>query len=399
MGTSARSTLLVALMLGATACGGKKRARQEAEPIVTTSFDAAVAETAGASTSRARPETSARYSKALHRGRSLGDKGDYAGAMAAFREALEELPGEARALSELGWVAFKYGDLEAAEVASTASIAAADPTRQPMVRAASLYNRGRINEERGDTTGALEDYRESLALRPHDVVEQRLSTLSGQVVQALAPRPLAGPFATLADACKTFGLAQPAGGCTAPTVKGPNELADPEPPYLEVRIIGENPGGYEPTDSYDTCRLAIRLASGWFVSEGASCTVYEWGDAAVRELSWQPADAGGVRVALWRHEYSDSTRGYDRDGRRYQTRVTTEVARYCGVGPSGVPSCTPGIPLRVEEAGDFTYSELVPYELVATLGKGGALTITQRGVTTLDRDARGLLGRRTLTFP
>lgn len=400
MGAGSRATvaLLLALALGAAGCG-KKRERPTPAASAAVSFDAAATRTVSPAESTARPETSARYSRALHRGRSLGEKGDNAGAMAAFREALEELPNDARALSELGWVAFRSGDLEAAEAATTASIDAADPIRHPKLRAASLYNRGRIAEERGDTARALEAYRESLSLRPHDVVEQRLSTLTGQVVQALAPRPLAGPFASLDDACKTFALEPIVGGCTKPTVEGPSVLAEPAPPYVQVRIIGENPNAYEADDSYDTCRLAIRVAVGWFVSDGVSCMVHEWATATIRELSWQPAAAGDAPVILWRHEHSETSRGFDRNGERYRTTVTTEVARYCGVGSSGVPSCTPGIPLRVIESGDFAYSDVVPYELTASLGKGGALAIGQSGGATLDRDARTLLGRRTLVFP
>jgi hypothetical protein len=240
----------------------------------------------------------------------------------------------------------------------------------------------------------MESYRASLALRPHDVVEARLARLGGPAVETLAPQPMSGPFATIAEACKTFPFHQPDWTCAAPRVDGPIELPAPRSPYLEARLIGESAPAADQVESYDTCRLAIRVAAGWFVSDGVSCEASKWGRSAVRALEWQ---AGGA-VILWRHEYAAGDRGTDRDGKRYRTFVTTEVVRYCGVGSSGVPSCTPRIPVRVSEEGDFAYSDVVPYELAATLGDDGVLSISARSAQ-LDRDAQALLGSRALAFP
>src|SRR5689334_12066582 len=83
------------------------------------------------------PEARKRYREALARGRAASKKGDHAAAVAAFDEALAAAPGDPRALSELGWAAFRAGDLARALRATQESIAGA---QDPSVRAASLYN-------------------------------------------------------------------------------------------------------------------------------------------------------------------------------------------------------------------------------------------------------------------
>jgi tetratricopeptide (TPR) repeat protein len=129
----------------------------------------------------------ARHAQALARGRELDRAGDHAGALAAFRDAVAAMPGDPVALSELSWAAFQTGDLELARDAGEKSVAGA---HEPKLKAASLYNLGRISEERGEAARAQALYRESLALRPNRAVRQRLLRL-GKPDQLVAV-PLGG---------------------------------------------------------------------------------------------------------------------------------------------------------------------------------------------------------------
>jgi hypothetical protein len=343
---------------------------------------------------RARPAKSKAYAVALQRGRKLAAAGDYPAAIAALQRALAAVPDDARALSELGWVAFKHGDLALADDATERSIAAA---REPRLRAASLYNRGRIAEARGDRDRAADAYRASLELRPNETVAARLEGLGGEVAQALAPRPLDGPYPTIAAACAALPFYEKGWSCAAPAIDGPNQLAEPGPPYLAVRIVGENPGAYSGGESWDNCRIAIRVAAGWYLGEPITCEQYAW--AKSRVISLDRAGGGDDRapVVVWKHEHRAGDRGVDRDGARYQTWVTYRWAIYCGVGPSKVPSCTPRLPLSISEQGDHAYSEVVPHQLDAELAAGGVLRVTAR--SKVAADLRPLLGERRLAFP
>jgi len=128
-----RTVVLVALL--AAGCGKSHHRKAAPAPDDARAPAAAVVPDDAAPSSRTRRETTRAYARALHRGRKLADAGNYDGAIAAFREALAALPGDARALSELGWVAFKKGDLALADDATEKSIAAATDGK---LRAASL---------------------------------------------------------------------------------------------------------------------------------------------------------------------------------------------------------------------------------------------------------------------
>lgn len=114
----------------------------------------------------------------LAKGRKEVKSGKFADGMASFEKALEIDPNNARALSELGWAAFKNKDLERAESATRASIR---NSRENSVSGASLYNLGRIHEERGENDQAATAYTRSLEVRPgNKIVAQRLADLKAK---------------------------------------------------------------------------------------------------------------------------------------------------------------------------------------------------------------------------
>lgn len=378
-------------MFALLGCG--KRAHEPAAAVDDAAVSTAAAPDAAAPRTRAQPEKSMGYRQALARGRKAGAARDYAAAMASFEAALVAVPGDARALSELGWVAFLAGELEHAERATEASIAAAV---DPKLRAASLYNRGRIAEAGGDNPRAIEAYQSSLALRPNDTVQARLATLGGAVRKALAPVAAGGPYPDLATACAALPFFEPRWTCGAPVLEGPTRL-EARGPLLEVRVIGEAAVTDAAGESFDSCRLALRTARGWFLSAATSCEAHAWARSKVRELAWAGADAAGGPVVAWTLEHATGDRGFDRDGARYQTWVTRVWRTFCGVSEAGVPACTPALLVSTREDGDYAHSDVVPYELEVALGAGGVLTVKPASAR-IDDGARPLLGRHVLTF-
>ena len=114
----------------------------------------------------------------LAKGRKEVKSGKFADGVASFEKALEIDPNNARALSELGWAAFKNKDLDRAETATRASIR---NSRQNSVSGASLYNLGRIHEERGENDQAATAYKRSLEVRPgNKIVAKRLADLEAK---------------------------------------------------------------------------------------------------------------------------------------------------------------------------------------------------------------------------
>lgn len=159
-------------------CGCKdKSTRETVERPVTRSVDAGGKDAGHAVVDEPRysPEESARYRRHLRLGRAHADQGRYGEAVREFDRALDVRPADARALSELGWAAFQAGDWRRAHSANQESVRVA---KNPAIRAASLYNLGRLAEALGDRQEAAEHYRASLALRPSDAVDKRLSGLA-----------------------------------------------------------------------------------------------------------------------------------------------------------------------------------------------------------------------------
>lgn len=121
---------------------------------------------------------SSTFRELLGKGRAQVKSGKYKEGVATFEKALEIDPNNARALSELGWAAFKGEDLERAETATRASIR---NSRDSNISGASLYNLGRIHEKRGENDQAATAYERSLQVRPgNKIVTKRLADLKGQ---------------------------------------------------------------------------------------------------------------------------------------------------------------------------------------------------------------------------
>jgi tetratricopeptide (TPR) repeat protein len=122
----------------------------------------------------------------LRAGRKHANAKEWGPAVTEFEAALQVGPGDPVTLSELGWAAFSAGDVaRAKKVNADALRVAADPK----LKAAILYNMGRVAESENDTKTAAADYQQSVALRPSAAVSERLAKL-GQAPAPETKRPL-----------------------------------------------------------------------------------------------------------------------------------------------------------------------------------------------------------------
>ncbi|RYE84183.1 MAG: tetratricopeptide repeat protein, partial [Myxococcales bacterium] len=91
--------------------------------------------------------TAKRYIEALAQGRVKTRKKDFAGAVAAFDQALEASPHDARALAERGFARLQTGDLDGAERDMHAAL---DRTPDRAVLSATTYNLALVADKRGN---------------------------------------------------------------------------------------------------------------------------------------------------------------------------------------------------------------------------------------------------------
>jgi tetratricopeptide (TPR) repeat protein len=306
------------------------------------------------------------YDGALARGQAAAGRGDPAGAIAAFEEALASRPGDGRAQLELGWAAFRAGDLDRAEEATRRALEASTDRQ---IEAPSRYNLGRILEQRGDRAAAAAEYRRSLALRANSAVRARLEAITARVAgNPLEPRRLEGPFESLAAFCVGLGEGERCAPPAAGEIDGP--LRAPASGALrEVAIFVARAD--DGVDEHAAAYLGLRTAAGWFVSPALFATD-DSGRGAMRTLAF----AGGVlRVAA---EQTIATR--DDLGQRWSDRE--ERLLLCGVGPSGIPRCTPPLVTARSVARADAAAADAPAATVR-LGDG---TVAIHGATLLEGD-------------
>jgi tetratricopeptide (TPR) repeat protein len=136
-------------------------------------------------------EIRAEYKKQLSAGRKAAKAAKWSEAIAAFEAALVAIPGDDRALGELSWAAFSAGDFAKARTSGKASVLG---STDPKIKAASLYNLGRVEEADGKLPAAAVLYKQSLALRDNKIVKARLDALGKDVPLADEPLPCAKPM-------------------------------------------------------------------------------------------------------------------------------------------------------------------------------------------------------------
>jgi hypothetical protein len=312
----------------------------------------------GGLTLDAAPAGGASYRAALERGRRRVRAKDWRGGVAAFDEALAARPGDARALSELGWAAFRAGDLErAAQASHDASTAAGASVR---VRAAALYNLGRVDEARGDKDGAAEAYRASLQLHGSRAVKRHLRAIvkagahagsgssaapdtDGADVAAAsgsddAGAGMVGPFATIDAYCDAQVAASDddasddASGRLCAGGSGLAAGVDHASGPPEVKVVGVR-GELDDV----TCLLALHAHDGWYLWDGIPCATStaagtDWAAAIALDT---PAPGRLVARFAIGVAVRDSARGH---------HACQEVAVACVVDGAR-PSCSAAAPI------------------------------------------------------
>ncbi|MCE9571712.1 MAG: tetratricopeptide repeat protein [Deltaproteobacteria bacterium] len=327
------------------ACGGDRSPPPPPAPTTIASIDAG-----DAGASDAAPPS---YRVALQRGRALAQAGDWRRAIDAFEGAVAADPDDARARSELGWAALHAGDLTLAAQASEAASARA--TGQ--VKAAALYNLGRVHEARGDRAAAAGAYRASLALRASKTVATRLAELeAGGAVAPVVVAPVAvapvvvAPAAPRADAAARFADVraycaaiaasddEDAGAVTCvepvPLAAGVDRIALTGP-IRAVRVLGVL-GDLDDV----TCALWFDTGAGGRVAGEVPCRTTtavgtDW--AAVTALESPAPGRVIARFAL-------GTALRDADDPRAPRFACQEIVLACRVDDGGA-RCTPAAPI------------------------------------------------------
>ena len=285
------------------------------------------------------PEKRREYAARLRAGRAHAKAKRWGEAVSEFEAALALVPMDDRALSELGWAAFQAGDQVKAEKANADSVRVSS---QPELKAASLYNLGRVAEARGDVDRAAALYADSLVLRPNRTVVKRLVALGRQ-----APRR--DPFSPVAEETP----------CTAP-VAGPDLVCTclkKIEAYEEDFAIECTIGSVGSADDLRMASVTRGLGShsfylahegpkGWSVI-GSLGDLYEGGVGGVlnerEEVKAEEKTIAGVRVLWyeWRETGHDSDMGIDEE----ETHEDVTVALAVLGGDKGEPSVRMHIPL------------------------------------------------------
>lgn len=334
-----RAALLASITLALLAGCGKKAEPPAAgsgtgsgsSPPATTA-DAAVAAPDAAAAARptkqaptAIPkEVRAEYKKRLAAGRKASKAARWPEAITELEAALTAIPGDDRALAELSWAALSSGDAEKARKSARQAVLV---TTDPKLKAAALYNLGRA-EEPTDAAKAAALYKESIALRPNKIVEQRLADLAGKVTFTPDPLPCTTPGPEAA-VCK----------CLNDTV------TDLEP---DVRACDLSPTGlpdfktatYKLTDlGEEQVALVARSSQGWSVvalleyvyNPGAFGIFEEW-----KLESATDEQVGGHSLARFvvQKERQDSDMGIDEVENESTTTLVVCVRDMGGEAPT-----------------------------------------------------------------
>ena len=195
--------LLSLALLAVIACGKKSSPPAAGSgtappPAAVVDAGAAVDAAAKAAGKAAKPKAApvtraarAEYKAKLSAGRKLAKAAKWPEAIAAFEAALVAIPGDERALGELSFAAMSAGDHAKDRAAGRQAVLT---TTDAKLKAAALYNLGRVEEQAAAPAKAAALYRESLALRPNKTVEQRLAGLGTAITDAPTPLACATPM-------------------------------------------------------------------------------------------------------------------------------------------------------------------------------------------------------------
>lgn len=265
------------------------------------------------------PEARRSYAKHLATGRALAAEKKWGEASTELEKALVDVPGDARALTELSWAQLQAGDVPKARKTSKKAVQRA---RDPKTKASALYNLGRAEEASGKRDDAAKHYAASLKLRPNDTVQKQLDALvkpaspsaSASAQPAEAPLPCTASQ-QLDEVTTCIGkAARVADDDDAVDTRAP-ELLPAEGDMLalgkRVRLVRTNTTRFE-----DELFLVASSMRGWSVVARLGGTYNPGAFGINEELTVAKAEVRRVKGAsvLWLetlHGRSDSDMGVD----------------------------------------------------------------------------------------
>ncbi len=206
------------------------------------------------------------FKVALTKGRQLVQKGEFPEAISSLEHALDLVPSEPRALSELAWATYHVGDLQRAREQCKQAIAASVTSKH---KAAALYTLGRIEEARGELAAARVAYQNSLALRPRKQVKERIESLGTLRKPATeASMSVLGPFAQIREFCSHYA----ADSILSKTYPG-KVACDPRPRLVLREPVGEILSSLvfemrvsQVKNPAKAIQLALQTEEGWYVA-------------------------------------------------------------------------------------------------------------------------------------
>ncbi|MBK9036347.1 MAG: hypothetical protein IPL61_34720 [Myxococcales bacterium] len=350
-----KRSLALIIPLALVACGKKSSSPAAGSgsgsgsgsaPPTAAAIDAGAAAGAAAATPGAAPRTKpapltkavrAEYRKRLQAGRTLAKAAKWPEAIAELEAALVAIPGDDRALSELSFAAMSSGDADKARAAGRQAVLVAT---EPKIKAAALYNLGRVEEAKAPAKAAAL-YKESLALRPNKTVEKRLADLASR-----------GGMTDAAPVCATAMPEAALCGCLHATVADMFEAGDDARCTIEATSVdgwktvtyGTAPMGE------DSVVVAAKVGTGWAVVASLAY-VYNPGAFGINE-EWTldkvaEETLGGRTIVRFEStkQRSDSDMGID----EIESETTKNLVVCVRDPKGGAPSC----PLDVDT--DYTY--------------------------------------------
>lgn len=237
-----RAGLLGGVLLGVSgeAAGAATSAGPAVVPAVAPAAAKGVAPAAGGGKAVKAPpskEVLQQYVAALKAGRQADGKGQLAEARLQFAAAVALLPEGGAAQSELGWVAYRLKDLAAAEQATRAAVRHSE---RPSLRAASLYNLGRILTDQGKKAEAGQAYKEAWELGRSPVTLAAWKALDPVAAGAAWPsvQALTGPVALAGTTPEALKQA----ACRALLTEVVKKQTDADRPLTLERLSGKDDG-------------------------------------------------------------------------------------------------------------------------------------------------------------
>ena len=288
------------------------------------------------------------YRAALKRGRALENKNDFAGAQAAFKEALTAERTDATAFSELSNVDYSLKDFAGAIDAATQALTFAPG--DAALRSAAYYNRGHAKEALGKKADAVDDYVLSLRARNRRVVRDHLAALDAARASAFDPflaKVLTGPspldkFCTGGKKSKLptlegEGSAPDEGVCDNPVTyfQGPKTAlssaqGNTAGTMAEIRLTADT-DYFEEGHGTDTLNVMVRTDRGWWRAPAIDTTwTNEHCDDKATIGDWSITD-NGTRAVLRINHHADC------QGNGSADDVDTDSVAIIGIGKSGKP--------------------------------------------------------------